>query len=146
MKELLRKRNLTLIGGTILVAIFMFWSDPNEGALTATMAAQLATPVIAVWFAHLARKALFDYLDMGVLYRKAKETALGSAIIFASICMILFGLLGLFGNQVRAQDVTTYIPTQAYTYLPILRDEQQTYWVTHPKLSYSQVLQNMSPV
>ncbi len=110
----------------------MYWSDPNGGALTATLAAQLATPVIAVWFSHLARKALFDYADMLEMYNKAKETAVGAAIIFASMCAVLFALLGLFGNQVKADPVTSYIPTQAHTYLPVLRSEQQTYWSAHP--------------
>lgn len=133
MKQSFRQRNYILIGGTLLVMFFLWYSDPNGGALTTTLAAQLATPVIAVWFAHIARKALFDYADMKQLYDKAKETGLGAAIIFASMCAILFGLLGLFGNQVKAQDVTTYIPKQAVVHLPTLRSEQITYWSVHPK-------------
>jgi len=136
MKEYLRPRNYLLVGGSVVIAAFLLYSDPNGGALTATLAAQLATPIIAVWFAHLARKALFDYADMGDLYEKAKESAIGSAIIFASMCAVIFGLLGLFGNQVRAQDVNTYIPQQAYVHLPVLRAEQQSLWVSHPKPSF----------
>ena len=123
--------------------IFMYFSDPNGGALTTMLVAQLATPVVAVWFAHLARKALFDYADMLEIYNKAKESAVGAAIIFASMCAIIFALLGLFGNQVKAEvhtsptNVTTYIPKQAQTYLPIVRSEQQTHWRDHPKFSIS---------
>ena len=131
-----RFRNYLLIGGTALVLAFMYYSDPNGGALTTTLIAQLATPVIAVWFAHLARKALFDYTDMLELYNKAKQSTLGAAILFASMCLIIFSLLGLFGNQVKAAE-TTYIPQQAYTYIPILKGEQQTYWVNHPKPGFS---------
>lgn len=131
----LRSRNVILVGGTLLVGAFLLYSDPNGGSLTATLAAQLATPIIAVLFAHVARKALFDYADMLALYNRAKETAVGAAIIFASMCTILFALLGLFGNQVKAQDVNTYIPKQAYTYLPIIRSEQLTHWSDHPKFS-----------
>lgn len=134
MKKLFRSRNLILIGGTLLVLAFMIWSDPNGGALTTTMAAQLATPVVAVWFAHLARKALFDYIDMETLYQEAKRTSIGAAIAFASICLLLFALLGLFGGQVKAaENVTTYIPKQAYIHVPTLKAEQQTHWVSHPK-------------
>ena len=133
MINILRKRNYILAGGSLLVMIFLFWSDPNGGAITATLAAQLATPVIAVWFAHLARKALFDYIDMRTLYNKAKESSIGAAIAFASVCLLIFALLGLFGGQVRAQDVTTYIPVQAHMYIPVLRAEQQALWVNHPK-------------
>lgn len=133
----LRSRNLILVGGTLLVMLFMYYTDTSGGGMTATLAAQLATPVIAVWFAHLARKALFDWADMLELYNKAKESAVGAAIIFASMCAVLFALLGLFGNQVKAEvrtpSVTTYIPTQAHTYLPTLRSEQAAYWSAHPK-------------
>lgn len=97
----LRPRNFILAGGTILVFLFLFLSDPTNGALTITLASQLATPVVAVWFAHLARKALFDYIDMGALYRKALENATASAIVFGSICLVIYGLLSLFGGQVR---------------------------------------------
>lgn len=137
--KFLRPRNYLLVGGTLLIMGFLWLSDPNGGALTATLAAQLATPVIAVWFAHLARKALFDYIDLGDLATKARESSVGAAIIFASVCAVMFALLGLFGNQVRAQNVATYIPQQAYTYLPTLRAEQQALWVSHPKLGILQV-------
>lgn len=133
MRQFFRPRNYILIGGTALVVLFMIWSDPNGGALTTVMAGQLATPVIAVWFAHLARKALFDYIDMKTLYEKAKETSIGAAISFASICLLVFALLGLFGGQVRAESVTTYIPKQAYVYVPMLQAEQTAHWVSHPK-------------
>lgn len=136
MSKYFRFRNVILIGGTLLILLFMSLSDPNGGALTTVLAAQLATPVIAVWFAHLARKALFDYIDMKELYVKAKESAVGAAIAFASMCLIIFALLGLFGGQVKAQDVTTYIPEQAKIHLVTVRDEQKTHWVTHPKPIY----------
>lgn len=134
-----RFRNLLLVGGTALVIAFLYWSDPNGGALTATLAAQIATPVIAVWFAHLARKALFDYVDLKELYEKAKKSSLGAAVSFAGICLVIYALLGLFGNQVKAQDVKTYIPEQAYTLMPLVKGEQQAHWVTHPKPGCFQV-------
>lgn len=127
-----RFRYYILVGGSAIIAAFLLFTDTSGGGMTATLAAQLATPVIAVFFAHIARKALFDYLDMETIYDKARQTATGAAIVFASICLLLFALLGLFGNQVKAQDVSTYIPQQAYTYLPIVRDEQKTHWVSHP--------------
>lgn len=133
MKKYLRPRNYTLVGGTLLVMLFLFWSDPNGGAITTTLAAQFATPVIAVWFAHLARKALFDYIDLHEIYIEAKKSAIGAAIVFAGMCAVIFALLGLFGNQVRAESVSSYIPKQAYIHVPTLKAEQITHWVTHPK-------------
>jgi hypothetical protein len=137
MTKFFRLRNVLLVGGTFAVVTFMYLSDPNGGALSTMLVAQLATPIIAVLFAHMARKALFDYMDLKSVYLKAKETSIGAAIIFIGVCLIIFALLGLFGNQVKAQNVTTYIPAQAQIYVPMLREEQQTLWVSHPKLNYS---------
>jgi len=89
----------------------------------------LASPVIAVWFAHLARKALFDYIDMATLHKKAKETATGAALTFVGICIVIYGLLGLFGSKVFGQE----LPTNAYTYLPTVQIEKNLYWSDHPK-------------
>lgn len=133
MRDFLRLRNLILIGGTLAVMVFLYLTDPNGGALTTTLVAQLATPVIAVWFAHIARRALFDYIDMKALYQEAKSTPIGAALTFLSVCMVIYALLGLFGQQVRAETVTTKIPVQAYQHIPTLKTEQQTLWVSHPK-------------
>jgi hypothetical protein len=133
IKEWLRFRYLFLVGGTAAIVSYLMISDPNEGDLTLVFLAKLATPVIAVLFAHLARKALFDYLDMGTIYKKAKETATGAGLTFLGICIVIFGLLSLFGAQVYAQDVRTYIPTQAHIHMPTLVSEQKKYWEDHPK-------------
>lgn len=135
MKELFRFRNLFTLGGTFIIMVYLYVSDPNGGDLTLPFIAKLATPVIAVFFAHWARKALFDYLDMGQLYKKAKETATGAGLAFLGLCIVIFGLLSLFGSQVYAQDVRTYIPEQAVQHLPTLKKEQVKYWATHPKQS-----------
>lgn len=129
----MRSRNYWLVGGSIIVLLFNYLTDPNGGALTVVWLAQLASPVVAVWFSYLARHALFDYLDLEVLYNKARETATGSAIVFAGVCIVVFGLLGLFGTNAKAQDVTSYIPVKAYTLLPTVKEEQQRLWPTHPK-------------
>lgn len=133
MKDFFRKRNYYLVGGSFLVILYLYLTDPNGGALTATFVSQLATPVVAVWFAYLARKALFDYVDLEELYEKAKNSTLGAAITFVGVCIVFFGLLGLFGSNAKAADVATYIPSKVSLYLPIVKAEQQTLWVDHPK-------------
>ncbi len=135
MKDWLRFRHWFMIGGSLVVVIYLYISDPNNGDLTLPFLAKLATPVIAVWFAHLARKALLDYIDMYSVYKKAKETATGAGLVFLGICIVIFGLLGLFGSQVYASpNVYTYIPTNAETHLPTLQQEKIQYWPEHPKL------------
>lgn len=138
-KDLFRPRNYLLVVGSLLVLLYTYFADPEGGPMIMGLLDKLTVPIIAVWFAHLSRKALFDYLDMGELWRKAKESSIGAAITFLAICLVLFGLLGLFGNQVRAQDVTTYIPTNAHTYIPELRFQQLALWTDHPKAGTLQV-------
>ena len=134
MKNFFRFRNMFLVLGSLIVLIYLFVTDPNEGeGSLIVFVGTLATPVVAVFFSHLARKALFDYIDMGTLYRKARETATGAGLTFLGICIVIFGLLGLFGSKVSAQEVTTYIPTAAYTHLPVLKDEASVHYVEHPK-------------
>lgn len=134
MKDLFRFRNIFLILGSIAIVAYLYISDPNPGyGKTLVFLGTLATPVIAVFFSHLARKALFDYLDMGQLYRKAKETATGSGLVFLGICIVIFGLLGLFGSQVYAQDVRTTVPQAALVHLPTLKSEVSVHYPNHPK-------------
>lgn len=133
MKELFRFRNLVTLGGTLIVMFYIWFSDPNGGDLTIPFIAKLATPIVAVFFAHWARKALFDYLNMGDIYEKSMASATGAGLVFLGVCIVIFGLLGLFGSQVYAQDVRTYIPQQAYQHLPTLVTEQKRLWPAHPK-------------
>jgi hypothetical protein len=134
MKEHLRFRNVFMIGGTIIVMLYLFISDPNGGNMTIPFLAKLATPIVAVWFAHLARRALFDYADMEALMKKARETATGAGLTFLGLCLIIYGLLSLFGSQVYAQPVSTYIPQQAQEHLATVQVEKDKLWATHPKL------------
>jgi hypothetical protein len=133
MKEHFRFRNIFMIGGTLIVMVYLYLSDPNGGNLTIPFLAKLATPVVAVWFAHLARRALFDYADMETLLKKARETATGAGLAFLGLCIIIYGLLGLFGSQVYAQSASTYIPQQAQQHLTTVQLEKNRVWATHPK-------------
>ncbi len=152
MKKLLRFRFLALIGGSLAVLAWLGFTHPGAQTLEEhyiiilSILAKFATPVLAVSFAFMARKALLDYVDVETLYRKAKETATGAGLVFLGICVLMFGLLGLFGNQVNAQEVTTYIPKQAYTYVPLLKNEQVKYWPDHPKAMRSLAWSSMNPV
>ena len=134
MNQHLRFRNIFMIGGTLIVLLYLFISDPNGGNMTLPFMAKLATPIVAVWFAHLARRALFDYADMELLLKKARETATGAGLSFLGLCVIIYGLLSLFGSQVYAQSAETYIPKQAYEHLPTLQLEKDKIWAQHPKL------------
>jgi hypothetical protein len=133
MNQYFRFRNLFMIGGTLIVMLYLFISDPNGGNMTLPFLGKLATPIVAVWFAHLARRALFDYADMESLLKKARETATGAGLAFVGLCIIIYGLLGLFGSQVYAQSPETYIPKQAQEHLPTVQLEKDRMWSQHPK-------------
>ena len=139
-----RFRHLFMIGGSLAILAYLLISDPNGGSLTLPFLAKLATPVIAVWFAHMGRKALFDYIDAFALYKKARETATGAGLAFLGICLVIFGLLSLFGSQVYAQEVTTYIPPQAQQLIPVVRSEQVMLWRDHPKQLICRPSSNMN--
>ena len=141
-----RHRTNYLVLGSLLALIYMVATDPSSPlqfslgpfAMFAALMGQLTVPILAVWFAFLARKALFDYSDMEVLYKKAKESTVGAGLVFVGMCIVFFALLGLFGTQVHAQDVKTYIPVQAKIYLPTVKSEQLRVWKDHPAPFYLQ--------
>jgi Na+/proline symporter len=138
---MIRFRNIILVVGSLITLIALLVSDPTQGAMTATTLITLATGFIAVGFAHLVRKALFDYVDMKELFEKAKKSSIGAGIAFAGICIVIFGLLGLFGNQARAEvkapmvsqsSVYTVVPDAARTHLPTLVSVKKDVWDDHP--------------
>lgn len=139
LKNWLRLRPMGLGIGSLIVVGYLYLSDPNGGALLPAFLGQLATPIIAVWFALVMRKILLDYVKVEELYAKLKETSVGAGIGFLGVSLIMYGLLGLFGGQVRAQDVSTYIPTQANTHVATVKKEQVQLWNNHPFPGSSQV-------
>lgn len=129
-----RFRNIFLVLGSAFVLAALFFTDPDKGVSTAMLLQALVLPVLAVGVAHLARKALFDYFDMGETIRKACETPEGSSRVVLAVCIVLAALLLLFGNQVHAAalDVKNDIPANAKTYAPVLKAEQVRFWSDHP--------------
>lgn len=130
-----KRRNYFLTLGSIVAIAFSYFTDPNGGALTLAFLQQLSMPIVAVWFAYLARHALFDYIDLEELFHKARDSAVGAGLVFIGVCIIVFGLLGLFGTAAKAQDVNTYIPAKAHIYVPIVVKEQTRLWPDHPKVT-----------
>lgn len=132
------KRSTWLVGGSIVVLLLNYMLDPTgHWSKIAVYLQELTMPIIVVWFAYLARKALSPYIDVSELVDKAKESTVGSGLVVLASAIITFALLGLF-NSARAQDVKTYIPTQAYTHVYQLKDIAKEEWPDHPKLVYSQ--------
>ena len=129
----LRPRHWLITVGSLVVAAALLLTDPDRGISTGLLLLGLVTPVIAVAFAHIARKGLFDYIDMQTFANKAKETPVGAGLVFVGLCIVISALLGLFGRAAHAQDVATYIPPQAKALLPVLAGEMNTHWADHPR-------------
>jgi hypothetical protein len=95
----------------------------------------LVTPLLAVGFVHLARKALHDYpeADARRLFGKAGEHPIGAGLALIALAIVAYGLMGLFGGLARAQDVRTYIPAAAEAHRSDFRAEQARHWPDHPR-------------
>ena len=130
-----RFRHLFLIGGSAIVLAALYLTDPDHGVTTAMLLLSLVTPLLAVGFVHLARKALHDYpeADARNLFRKAGEHPIGAGLALIALAIVAYGLMGLFGGLARAQNVQTYIPPAAQAYRAMLHTEQIDYWPDHPR-------------
>lgn len=130
----MRFRHLFLLVGTGLVLSALLFTDPDGGLSTGMLLLSTVTPIIALLFAHLARKALFDYpeADAQRLFSKAVEGSTGAGLALVALSIVIYGLLGLFGSKAHAQDVRTYIPAQAENYRGMLRAEVNANWPSHP--------------
>lgn len=131
----MRFRHLFLIGGSALVLGALFATDPDRGITTGMLLLSLVTPLLAVAFVHLARKALHDYpeADARGLFNKAGEHPIGAGLALIALAIVAYGLMGLFGSVARAQDVRTFIPPAAEQYRLTFRDEQRAHWPDHPR-------------
>jgi hypothetical protein len=126
----LRFRHLFLIGGSALVLLALFLTDPDRGITTGMLLLSLVAPILAVAFTHLARKALHDYpeADARRLFSKAGEDPVGSGLALVALAIVAYGLLALFGGAARAGD----IPARAHQYLPVVSAELDRTWPGAP--------------
>jgi hypothetical protein len=132
----MRQRHIFTWAGSAAVLLALLATDPDHGIGTGMVLLGLATPIIAIAFAHLARKALFDYkaADMERLFTEAAKSPVGAGLALIALAMVLNGMLGLFGKSAHAAvDVRTFVPAQAKTFAPMLRYEQRKYWPDHPR-------------
>lgn len=129
----MRFRHLFMVGGSLIVLLALLATDPDSGISTGMLVLSLVTPLLAVTFAHLARKALHDYhdADMQRLFRKAGEHPIGAGLALVALAIVLSALLGLFGRAAHAQ-----VPLQALQHLPLLSVEINQHWPDMPQREY----------
>ena len=131
----MRFRTLFLAGGSLVVLAALFLTDPDRGVSTSMLLLTMVTPLVAVLFAHLARKALHDYpeADARRLFGKAAEHPIGAGLALVAISIVVYGLLALFGGAARAQDVRSHIPPAATAHQSAFQAEHQAHWPDHPR-------------
>lgn len=141
----MRFRYIFMGFGSAAILATLFMTDPDKGLATGMLVMALATPILAVAFAHMARRGLFDYLDMRmVAFRAMKKkvdgsedpdvsdgAAIGAGLVFLGACIVIYGLLGLFGRSAQAA-----VPVQAHQYLPVLASELDRTWPGIPDRAY----------
>ena len=96
-------RNVFLGIGSILTILVLFLSDPDGGLVqnlpfgsgTVSLLIMLVISILYIGLLHLARKALFDYLNLEAYFKKALLTPEGSgmALIAVAIAMVAIAVV-----------------------------------------------------
>jgi hypothetical protein len=129
----IRPRHVFVIGGSLAVLAALLVTDPDRGISTGMLLLALVTPVVAVAFAHWARKALHDYpeADMRTLFAEARKSPVGAGLALVALALVFSALLGLFGRSANAA-----VPARAHEYLPVVAAELQRHWPDAPMRAY----------
>lgn len=130
---MIRYRKAFFIVGCAIVIGALLFTDPDSGISTAMLLLTMVTPLLAVAFAHLARKALHDYpeADARKLFKLAAESPVGAGLALVAISILMSALLGLFGRAHAAE-----VPFPALKYMQPLCSELTRYWPEAPMREY----------
>lgn len=121
----------TFIGlGSAAVVAALLLTDPDRGLSTGMLMLALVTPILAVAFAHLARKALHDYpeADARRLFARAAESPVGAGLALVALAIVSSALLGLFGRSAHAQNIDVPPHPRAVALAPVLQAETARWW------------------
>ena len=98
----MRFRHVFIGIGGILTVLLLLMSDPDGGFIhnlsfggpTLATIIILLSSILYIGLLHVARKGLFDYIDLEVFFKKALQTPEGAglALIAVSLAMIAISL------------------------------------------------------
>jgi len=130
----IRHRHVFILGGSLAVLAALWFTDPDRGLSTSMLLLALVTPVLAVAFAHWARKALHDYpeADMRALFAEAGKSPVGAGLALVALAIVFAALIGLFGRSANAAT----IPERAHEHLPTVVAELARHWPDAPMRAY----------
>lgn len=99
----MRFRHIFLGIGGLLTVVVLLISDPDFlfiqnlpfGSGTASTLIILVTSILYIGLLHIARKGLFDYIDLEVFFKKALESSegAGKALISVAIAMVAIAIV-----------------------------------------------------
>lgn len=93
----MRFRDIYLGVGSILVLAVVFMSDPSVGLIaqlpfgssTLGLIINIVISLFYIGLLHYSRKALVDYVDLEVFFKKAVETSQGAGFALIGIGLIM---------------------------------------------------------
>jgi multisubunit Na+/H+ antiporter MnhB subunit len=95
--------------GSLLTVLLLLMSDPDGGFVqnlpfgSSTLATIiiLASSILYIGLLHFARKALFDYIDLEIFFKKALQTPEGSgyALIAVALAMVSISIVILAATK-----------------------------------------------
>lgn len=96
----MRFRDIYLGVGSLLVFVIVFLSDPSVGLIaqlpfgssTLGLVLNIVISLFYVGLLHFSRKALIDYIDLEVFFKKAYETSQGAAIALLGVGMMMVAI------------------------------------------------------
>lgn len=96
----MRFRDIFLGVGSVLVLSLLLLSDPQSGiiaqlpfgAATLGLILNIVVSLFFIGLLHLARKALVDYIDLEVFFKKAIETSTGAGLAVLAVSVIMVSI------------------------------------------------------
>lgn len=79
-------RNLFILAGVVAIAAIHLLLPTTAQFLPYT----IAQAVVVLW---LLQQLFFQYLDLGLIYKKARETATGAGMVFISMSVLIAAIL-----------------------------------------------------
>lgn len=96
----MRFRDIFLGIGSALVLVLLLLSDPQSGiisqlpfgAATLGLILNLVIAIFFVGFLHFSRKALLDYIDLELFFKKAMEQPTGAGLALVAVGLIMISI------------------------------------------------------
>lgn len=96
----MRFRDIYLGVGSVLVLAVVFMSDPSVGLIsqlpfgssTLGLIINIIISLFYIGLLHYSRKALIDYIDMEVFFKKALESSQGAGMALIGVGLIMVSI------------------------------------------------------